>query len=215
MAGQMKIEPFEKHIDRYESWFIKNRFAFESELKAIRQLLPCNGTGVEIGVGSGLFAQALGIRFGIDPSIKMQKLAKKRRVKTFAGTGEYLPLKTASIDYLLNVTTICFLDDVELAFKEAYRVLKNDGIIVIGFVDKHSAVGRKYEEHKNENVFYRIARFYSTEEVIGLLKKSGFIRFDIVQTIFRDLNELKDIEPVKPGYGQGSFIVIKTYKPLD
>ena len=43
---------------------------FQSEVSAIQQLLPSIGTGIEIGVGTGLFASALGIKEGVEPSKK-------------------------------------------------------------------------------------------------------------------------------------------------
>jgi len=59
----MKIEPFEKYTQKYEDWFERNRFAYESELQAVRAMLPKEGIGVEIGVGSGKFAVPLNIKF--------------------------------------------------------------------------------------------------------------------------------------------------------
>jgi len=56
-----KTEPFEDHPDKYEDWFIRNKLTFESELKAIKTLLP-DGQGLEIGVGSGIFSAPLGIK---------------------------------------------------------------------------------------------------------------------------------------------------------
>lgn len=48
-----KTAPFDNHFPEYEQWFIDNHFAFLSEIEAIRKLLPTNGKGVEIGIGSG------------------------------------------------------------------------------------------------------------------------------------------------------------------
>ena len=42
-----RIEPFEKFTERYEDWFVKNRFVYESELKAIREQLPKTEKGIE------------------------------------------------------------------------------------------------------------------------------------------------------------------------
>ncbi|NQU27506.1 MAG: hypothetical protein HQ528_04385 [Candidatus Marinimicrobia bacterium] len=66
-----KIEPFEKYIDQYEAWFVHNRYAYQSEIEAVRYHLPNEGRGLEIGVGCGLFAKPLGIHYGVDPSEKM------------------------------------------------------------------------------------------------------------------------------------------------
>ncbi len=35
-----KIEPFEKYTNRYEEWFDKNKFVYESEVAAVRRLIP-------------------------------------------------------------------------------------------------------------------------------------------------------------------------------
>ena len=61
-------------------------------------------------------------------------------------------------------------------------------------------------------MFYREAIFYSTDEVISLLKEGGFKDLAFTQTIFQDLQEIHEMEPVKEGYGEGSFIVVRGVK---
>lgn len=207
-----RIEPFEKHPFRYEQWFDKHKFAYESELQAIRKLLPLGGKGLEIGVGSGRFAAPLGIKLGIEPSSKMVKIALRKGIEVIGGVAETLPFRNSQFDFALMVTTICFLDDVEAAFKESYKVLKPGGCLIIGFIDKDSPVGQLYQQHKDESVFYKIATFYALEEVVSCLKKSGFQNFSFTQTIFHSLAEIKDIEPTRDGYGEGSFVVVKALK---
>jgi ubiquinone/menaquinone biosynthesis C-methylase UbiE len=207
-----KIEPFEKYGQRYEDWFEKNRFAYKSELRAIRAQLPESGDCIEIGVGSGRFASRLGIKLGIEPSKKMRELAKRRGIKVINGVAEALPFEDSAFDCALMITTICFLDNIETAFKEAYRVLKPGGSLIIGFVDKDSTIGKIYQRQKGKSIFYRIATFYSVDEVILYLRKSGFGELYMSQTIFHSLPEIKDIEPLKEGYGEGSFVVIKAVK---
>ena len=41
-----KIEPFEKYTNRYEEWFDKNKFVYDSEVAAVRRLIPNKGAGI-------------------------------------------------------------------------------------------------------------------------------------------------------------------------
>jgi ubiquinone/menaquinone biosynthesis C-methylase UbiE len=208
-----KFEPFEKYAEKYDEWFDKNKFLYESELQAIRELLPKSRNGIEIGVGSGRFAAPLGIKLGIDPSRKMGKIAQKRGgIKFIEGVAESLPFPDLQFDFVLMVTTICFLDDIETSFKEAGRVLKPGGYLIIGFIDAESPMGRLYEKHKNESTFYKDATFYSVKEVVSYMKKANFKDFSFRQTTFQSGEELKCIEPVKEGYGEGSFVVVRGVK---
>ncbi len=49
----------------YDLWFDRHPHIFQSELNALKKIVPCKGTGLEIGVGTGRFAEKLGIRYGI------------------------------------------------------------------------------------------------------------------------------------------------------
>jgi len=171
-----KIEPFEKHKFKYEEWFEKNEFAYKSELQAVRYLLPKKGTGVEIGVGTGRFAEPLGIRVGVEPSKAMRKVAEKRGIEVIDGVAEALPFEDCLFDFALMVTTICFVDDIEASFKEAFRVIR-------------------------------------PADVIPYMKKVGFRNLTFTQTIFHTLDEIKEVEAMKEGYGKGSFVVMSGMKP--
>jgi ubiquinone/menaquinone biosynthesis C-methylase UbiE len=212
MGKMVNYDPFENYSQKYDEWFDKNRFIYESELQAVKDVLPKSKNGIEVGVGSGRFAAPLGIKLGIDPSKKMGKISEKRGIKFIEGVAESLPFEDSQFDFVLMVTTICFLDDVEKAFKEAYRVLKPKGCLIIGFIDAESPLGKLYEKHKDESTFYKDATFYSVKEVASYMKKAHFRDFSFRQTIFQAGERLNDIEPVKKGYGEGSFIVIKGNK---
>ena len=207
-----KTEPFEKYTDRYENWFERNRYVYQSEINAIREILPDFENGVEIGIGSGRFAKPLGIKFGIEPSNEMRKIARIKGIKVVDSVAENLPFKDCSFDLALMVTTLCFLDDEVKAFVEIYRILKQGSYFVNGFVDKNSRVGRIYQKNKQKSVFYRAASFFNTEEVVELLKKTGFKDFKFRQTIFNTLDNINQIENIKEGYGEDSFVVIRAQK---
>ena len=127
----VKIEPFEQHFDQYENWFVQNRHAYQAEIEAVRCHLPVEGIGLEIGVGSGLFAGPLGIQYGIEPSEKMYTQAVNRGVKVVEGIAEMLPFEDNRYDYALMVTTICFLDNAQKSVNEAHRVIKPGGSLII------------------------------------------------------------------------------------
>ncbi len=206
------IDAFETHTAEYEQWFDENQAAYLSELNAIRGQIPLRGEGVEIGVGTARFAASLGIKFGVEPSAQMAVIAKRRGVQVVQGIGERLPFAQAQFDFALMVTTICFLDNVERAFREVDRVLKNKGAFVIGFIDKNSPIGRSYQRHQRDSTFYSDAKFCSAEEVLHTLKQVGFRDITSVQTIFRPLSETTHTESVEPGFGKGSFVVIRGSK---
>jgi len=206
------IEPFEKYTSEYEKWFENNNYAYLSELEAVKKLLPKKGKGLEIGVGTGRFAAPLEIQFGVEPSASMRKIAELRGVQTTEGVAEELHFPDTHFDYVLMVTTICFFDDIKASFTETYRILKPNGHIVIGFIDKTSFTGREYQNHKQQSKFFKKANFYSTEEVVEALKDIGFENFRYVQTIFKNLPDINRIEPVKQGFGLGLFAVIRGQK---
>jgi hypothetical protein len=53
--------PFDTLASEYEAWFVENKILFQSELLALKQVVPVDKKGVEIGIGSGIFAEQLGI----------------------------------------------------------------------------------------------------------------------------------------------------------
>jgi len=207
-----RTEPFDTHSTEYEAWFEDNHFAYLSELEAVRAQLPQEGRSVEIGVGTGRFAVPLGIDVGVEPSERMRKIAERKGIQVVDGIGEDLPFEDAQFDIVLMVTTLCFLDDIETAFAEAYRVLGNGGHFVIGFIDKDSPIGKLYQEHREKSLFYKVASFYPVKEVAQLLRQTGFRDISFIQTIFRDLPETTNIESAKSGFGEGSFVVVRGEK---
>jgi SAM-dependent methyltransferase len=207
-----RTRPFDLHSDRYEDWFEKNHFAYLSELKAIRHFTPRQGDGIEIGVGSGRFSAPLGIDVGVEPSKAMRKLAVQRGIDARDGAAEQLPFESAMFDFALMVTTICFLDDAQAAFGEVARVLRPRGELIVGFVDRCSSLGRAYVKRRQESVFYRDATFYSTEEVIVLFNSAGFESIEVIQTVFRRLSEIDEVQGFETGSGEGGFVVVRGRK---
>ena len=206
-----KTKPFDTQVDRYEGWFEKNHLAYESQVEAVRSVLP-PGKGVEIGVGTGRFAAPLGIKLGVDPSESMREVARKKGIDVVPGVAEDLPFPDGSLDFVLMVTVICFFDSVPEAFKEAHRVLKSGGSLVVAFIDRDTPIGNIYDANKHDSAFYQEATFYSASEVRFLLEAAGFAYTSFIQTIFKDPRDMTELEPVKEGAGEGVFGVVRAEK---
>ena len=202
-----KIQGYNSHAEFYDAWFDDNPAIYQTELNAIQHFLP-SGKGIEIGAGTGRFSVPLKIDTGIEPSAAMRAIAKTRGKTFLDGVAEDLPILDQLYDFALFVTSVCFLDDPLRAFKEAKRVIKPNGEVIIAFIEKNSALGQTYENHKQESPFYCDATFYSTEELLSLLKNAGFTKFETCQTLFADQAQ-DQIQPIKEGHDQGAFVVIK------
>jgi len=207
-----KISPFEKYADQYEEWFVKNRWVYEAELRAVKAMIPYGGRGMEIGIGTGRFAEPLGIKIGVEPSKRMREIAQKRGIRALGGVAEKLPFDDSHFDFVLMVTTVCFVDNIYNTLLEAHRVLSIGGFLIIGLVDRNSKVGQTYLDRQNESVFYKEATFFSVDELVGFIDQAGFKDLTFNQTIFKTLTETTRDEPVKPGHGEGSFVVIRGRK---
>ncbi|MBN1300680.1 MAG: class I SAM-dependent methyltransferase [Melioribacteraceae bacterium] len=207
-----RTEPFDKYLTEYENWFEINRYVYGSEVDAVRHFIPAGRKGIEIGIGSGRFAVPLKIKEGIEPSAAMRDFSSRLGLKVYDGTAENIPLKDNLYDFVLMVTTICFVDDAVKALMEAKRILKPGGYLIIGLVDKKSTLGRIYESIKEQNKFYKYATFYSTEDIKQYLKITGFCKIETIQTVFGELHDIRNVQKFKEGFGEGGFVVIKAEK---
>lgn len=209
------IHIFSQKAQEYDHWFDVHRNIFDLEVKALRQFIPENAVGLEVGVGSGRFAKELGIEFGIDPAPGMKALAEKRGIKVQSGSAEDIPFEDERFDYTVMITVLCFLKDVHQALVEAIRVTKPGGRIIIGLIDGDSHLGKKYKAEKATNQFYRHAHFPAARDVETLLRKLSLIDLKTVQTLLPPDNQNDQHSEITNGYGDGGFVVFcAKKKPL-
>lgn len=204
------IRIFDENTLRYDDWFVRHKNAYQSELLALKQAIPIKKSGIEIGVGTGRFAQYFNIKHGVEPSDNMARAAEQRGIEVIRAVAENLPIESESFDFALLVTTVCFLNDIPKAFSEIQRILKPNGELIIGFIDKNSDLGGNYETKKSENIFYKDAHFHSTEEITELARQADFNIIEYWQTLFP--NNGNKIETPKEGFGEGGFVVVKAQK---
>ncbi|MGC8972424.1 MAG: class I SAM-dependent methyltransferase [bacterium] len=210
--------PFDLLAEEYDSWFDnEGRLIFETELLAFKKILPLlPKPWLEIGVGSGRFAQALGIEVGIDPSEELLKLARNRGIEVYKVKGEEKFFKGQSFGTIFLIVTLCFVESPIAILKEANRILKPDGKIVLGLVLKDNPWGKLYMKKKSEgHRFYKYANFYSFKEIEKFLLGSGFRIERIISTLFQDPNNLKNVESPREGFFESAgFTIILGSKVL-
>jgi len=208
-----KTGPFDRNAVEYDRWYEEHRSAYAAELAAVRSILPTYSRPLEIGVGTGRFAGPLGVHFGVEPSATMRAIAESRGIEVVEAVAENLPFGDGEFDLVLMVTTVCFLDDLKEAFRESRRVLVDGGWIIVGFLDRETALGREYEAHRSGSRFYSVARFRSSAEILGALESAGFGDIAAVQTIFPGDTGDDEIAPlIREGLGEGLFAAVRGQK---
>jgi SAM-dependent methyltransferase len=203
--------PFDEMASEYDSWFDGDgSLIFAIEVKAFQKLLPAlPKPWLEIGVGSGRFARALGIETGIDPSLELVKIARQRGINAIQGRGEQAPFDKGSFGTVFLIVTLCFLDSPLDVLRQAHRLLAPGGKLVLGLVLKESPWGWFYQRKKDEgHRFYKFARFYSRDEVASLLVEAGFTIEDMVSTLFQGPGEVHDAEEPRQGYSPDAGFTI-------
>jgi SAM-dependent methyltransferase len=161
----------------YDNWLEEEgKPIFDIEVRAFQEVLASlPRPWLEIGVGSGRFAQVLGIEIGIDPSTKLLEFASKRGIEVVIGRGEQHIFGSTSFGTVFLIATICFVNSALNVLKEAHRILAPGGKIVLGLVLKESPWGRFYEQKKKQgHRFYKHATFYRYNDVIKLLEQADF-----------------------------------------
>jgi len=215
--SEPKIHTFDSLSHAYDAWFEeKGKLIFASELEALKRVLPLlPKPWIEVGIGSGRFAQALGIDIGLDPSSELLKIATTRGASTVLGRGEWAPFKDATFGTIFFITTLCFVDSPTRILSEAARLLKSEGKVVLGLVLKESPWGQFYQTKKERgHYFYRYATFYTYAELDMLLMQTSFSIEKVVSTLFQYPDEVNHIELPRQGFSaDAGFTVILASKP--
>lgn len=201
---------FDERAAEYDAWF-ENSLLFAIERAALQELVtPLLGPKLEVGVGPGRFAEALGVEFGVDPALASLALAKKRGVQVSQAVGEALPYTGQSMRTVLLLFTFCFLADPRPVLWECRRVLKPGGHLVLGLVVADSPWGRMLQQKKEAgHPFYKQARFYDPTEVERRLAECGFVVEERRSSLTQPPEALREMEQSRAGLvSQAGFAVL-------
>lgn len=142
-------EPFESYANQYDAWYDSERgkILYENEKKCLKKLInDCNGKVLEVGVGTGRFAVLAEEAFGVDVAEAPLRIAKLRGIRVIKAKAEELPFRDKVFSCVMLIVTLCFVKDPLLALKEAKRVLKEEGKVIIGDVFLDSEWGKLYAQ---------------------------------------------------------------------
>jgi len=219
---------FDDMADSYDSWYEtpSGRVVDRIEKEAIYAYLePRAGMKVlDVGCGTGLYALDLAARgldvTGVDISRPMLERARAKAkhagldVQFQESDALQLPFNDQGFDAVLSVTALEFAPDLSAALREAFRVLKTGGRLVVGLIGRNSDWWRLYDQKSRrepDNIFNR-ARFYTLEELLAAMpgrdaqgKAALFVPPDFDYTR-EDQVLAMEAEAIKSGRTNGGFI---------
>ena len=133
---------------------------------------------------------------------KAKENAKKRNYKNVEfrkGDIENLPVKDNSVDFIISNCVINLAPNKKKVFKEAYRVLKSGGRIIVSDVVLSKKLPKKLEENE-ELLTGCIGGAIIKQDYLNLLTKAGF----------SDIKIHKEMPFLSDGYGLSiTFSAIK------
>ncbi len=203
---------FDNLADRYDAWFDSPDGApiFAAEVACVRALLEgAPRPWLEVGVGTGRFAEALGIEEGLDPSRAVLEIAARRGVRTRFGHAEEMPYEARSFGGVVMVVTICFVENPQAALGECARVLADGGSLIVGLVPADSSWGKHYARQGEEgHVFYSEATVYTCEQVVDMARQVGFGLDAAMSCIFTPPESPLDSDkPMREGVSESAGFV--------
>ncbi len=147
-----------------DSYDVANMFG-----DVLRQRL--NGLCLDVGCGllpcPAYMKNQKNIKFiGIDPF----EDKVKRKFKFVYGIGEFLPFRDGTFDSVIFSSTIDHMIDPRLSIKEAYRVLKDNGILLIWFTCRKDIHNKKDRFHQWQ---------FNKEILINMVNNCNFTSIEI------------------------------------
>ncbi|MDX9881614.1 MAG: class I SAM-dependent methyltransferase [Prolixibacteraceae bacterium] len=134
------------------------------------------GEMLELGCGTGhwtdFFCQKGFQLTAIDESDVMLAIAKKKKLKNAVfqkADASRLPFPDQSFSVIASVTMLEFVENINQVFDEIDRVLKPGGILLIGWLNALSELGK----NKQNSHTFRNARLYFPSQIESLLSRFG------------------------------------------
>jgi ubiquinone/menaquinone biosynthesis C-methylase UbiE len=158
------MDDVDKFARFYESGF--GKLILEKEAEYVRQELQDCGRILDVGCGIGVFEERLyGLDVtGLDISEEMIKVARRRSRKNFVvGDAGNLDFDDATFDGVFYVATLEFIADYKKAVREAWRVTRQGGKLLVLMLNPESQYF--HEQSENKDSYFRRALHRDVSEV--------------------------------------------------
>ncbi len=110
---------------------------------------------------------------GIDNSDAMLTVAQRKNLNCIKADAENLPFDNHSFPVVASITMLEFVDNPGKVFDEIYRILKPNGYLILGCLNRHSVLGQT----KNNSDTFRHADFFSKTDLKQYLTHFGSPHF--------------------------------------
>ncbi len=160
----------ESKVESFHWWFVVRRKLLKSILSSVK--FQKNSITLDIGCGTGSNLRVLvsaGLYpIGLDQSIYALILVKEKGdYPLLVGDLNKLPLKTKSVGLIIAMDILEHLEDDTNGINESYRVLKEDGLLILTVPAFRFLWGvqDRVTGHKTR---------YTRKEIVNRLKEAGF-----------------------------------------
>ncbi len=176
----------------YDAWYDtpRGRWVGETEFSLLHRLLaPQSGESIlDVGCGTGWFTRRFASSngwnvTGLDNDATRLDFARVhgRNERYLEGDARALPFADASIDCVVSIAALCFIDDWRLALAEMARVARRR--LVVGLLNRHSLLW--WEKGREGGTGgYRGARWHTADEISEALTALPLTHIQIRGALF-------------------------------
>jgi ubiquinone biosynthesis O-methyltransferase len=190
---------FDQIAGSYDLWYQDELGKLVDKLEnnlVFKHLVPNRGSLIlDAGCGTGIYSRRLAKKgnyvIGIDASEEMLHIAQNKpnfegpTIEYIKGDLHYLPFKNNLFDSVVCITALEFCRDVFQVVRELGRVLKPQGQLILGMLNKESSWMQEIINKSHPTSIYSHAHLFSPSELKDLLQNSKlFTSISMESTVF-------------------------------